>query len=124
MEIQPINYKLAIHYVPDYRSPPSGLGEIIDGEHVTLITPYDFGPQSLEQAQQDYNDPPDDLILLNGHSDEDYEEVQEQLQQTLRERNVEYVIDRHLAYDYINLFHPEQDNFGIFELETWLELRA
>ena len=111
-----IDFKRSVYYICDHGLQPEGLGAIFNGEHKTLVTDRDCGPQSLEQAQQSFKNPPNNLVNLTGSIGEDFEDVQRQLNKVLVENKVVYVIDYDSAWD----FHDPTDvNFGIFTLEDW-----
>jgi hypothetical protein len=108
----------------DYRSPPSGLGQIIDttkpekiGDrwNYILITYSGFGSK---------NDP--SYNLTKHFASKEAEEqgwagpVLPQIFQFLRDQGVTHVYDSELSYDYEG--GNENDFEGLFTLDRWIEI--
>ena len=111
-----------IYFSIDYRSPPSGMGQIINTELPSVITEIDgsqaynytliqYGLNCRWDTSYVYNKmfetPTQDLTL----------EVFNQIIQYLKEQNVTHVYDGELSYEY-----DTDGEDGYFTLDRWADL--
>lgn len=119
-----INYKDSTYFNIDYRSLPSGIGQInFETGDMILVTEAGYGPQDLAQAKERFEEEfcPSAVNNIPFHMGEYWDEGQEALKAILLTHKVEYVIDSDLAYEREDLV--ENMNQHIFTLENWLKAR-
>jgi hypothetical protein len=115
----------ATHFVVDYRSAPLGVGSIIcsDGR-VVLVTEEDCGPKSLREARgvikAEYM--PEEVEHIPLSMGERWEEGNQMLGDILERRDVKYVVDTELAYEFEDL--TEDINQCVFAFRSWCKIRG
>ena len=107
-----------VHFVVDYRSPPTGIGTVFTPDGKTyLITTNDCGPENMRQARimikKDYL--PTEVIFVD--SSGMYNDILDykKLNTILSELGVQYISDSELMWEFDN--HSD----GIFTLTNWIE---
>ena len=104
----------------DYRSPPSGMGQIIDNTQYKMIG------NKWNMILVDYGDNPHEDPTYTQtkyfHSEQAAQEgwsgpVIEEIIQYLKEQGVTHVLDGEVAYEY-----PGADERGFFTLERWADI--
>mgnify|MGYP003624187173 CR=1 FL=1 len=115
------------YFSVDYRSPPSGWGQIVN-DHKQIVTnpnsPY-LHTLIVLQDQGDLNDTQyrevvafeSKLLERDGWDPK----INKKVFQLLRERNVEYVYDSEMGYEYSADYDQEKH---YFKLETWIKHRS
>ena len=104
----------------DYRSPPSGMGQIIDTTKPRMIgEQYNF---ILIDYGSDPHKDPSYVVTKYFYSEQAAQEgwagpVMEDIIQFLRDQKVTHVYDGELSYD-----HDGADEDGYFTLERWIEI--
>tara|TARA_B100000035_G_scaffold254507_1_gene224067 strand:+ start:604 stop:996 length:393 start_codon:yes stop_codon:yes gene_type:complete len=106
----------------DYRSPPSGIGNITtkDGKNI-LITEIDCGPKDMDQAKQFIKEEywPDEVIHIPIESGINWQLARSTLINVLDEQEVEYVYDSELYYELYDDY--DSPNACIFTLKNWIK---
>ena len=109
-----------IYFSIDYRSFPSGMGQIIDTSQPKMIG------DKYNMTLVDYGtNPKEDLTYTQTkyfHSEQAEQEgwagpVIEEIVQYLKEQGVTHVLDGEVAYEY-----PGADKQGYFTLERWADI--
>ena len=107
----------------DYRSPPSGMGQIIDTTKPRMIgEQYNF---ILIDYGSDPHKDPSYVVTKYFYSEQAAQEgwagpVMEEIIQFLRDQEVTHVQDGELAYEYEG--GNENDFRGLFTLDRWAEI--
>ena len=105
----------------DYRSPPSGMGQIVDTEQPKKIG------DKYNMILVDFGDNPhEDPVYVQTkyfHSEQAAQEgwpapIMPEIIQYLRDQGVTHVYDAELSYDY----PPTETPGGYFTLERWAEI--
>ena len=100
----------------DYRSPPSGMGQIVDTEQPEKIG------DKWNMVLVDYGDNPhEDPVYVQTkyfHTDEEWVgPVMPQIIQHLRDQGVTHVYDCELKYEF-----DGADEYGYFPIDRWAEI--
>jgi len=107
----------------DYRSPPSGMGQIIDTEKPEKIgDQYNF---ILIDYGSDPNEEPSYVMTKYFYSEQADQEgwagpIMTEIFQFLRDQEVTHVLDSELSYNYEG--GNEDDFHGLFTLDRWIEI--
>lgn len=110
----------------DYRSPPSGMGQIIDTKKPEKVgDQYNF---ILIDYGTDPHEDPSYVMTKYFYSEQAAEEgwagaVLPQIFQFLRDQKVTHVCDLELAYEYEG-DRPVLDYRGLFTLDKWIEIMS
>jgi len=126
-----INLKNEIHYLVDYRSPPSGFGALVvnseedrkEDSKTYLITSPEVGPEDMEKAKECIKPEylPDRIIHIP-INESFYELADQFLGAILVSKGVKYVVDSELSWEYPELTAGDS-NAWIFTLKNWLKAR-
>ena len=104
----------------DYRSPPSGMGQIIDTQCIEMIG--DRYNYILIDYGSDPHEDPSYVMTKYFYSEQAAQEgwagpVMEEIIQFLRDQKVTHVYDGELSYE-----EEGADDEGFFTLERWIEI--
>ena len=109
----------------DYRSPPSGIGNITtkDGKNI-LITETDCGPKNMDEAKKFIKEEhwPDEVIHIPIESGINWQLARSMLVNILVEKEVEYAYDTELYYELYDDY--DSPNTCIFTLKNWTKEQA
>lgn len=122
LKMNSINIHEEIHYVPDYRSCPSGLGQIFNEDHITLITDTDCGPRTLDETKNIFVEI-NELVHIPFNGSENYELMMRVLERILSDRSVKYVYDTEMSHN-LNMYNSSKHDNNIFTLEEWISFRT